>query len=342
MLSLAIKNTNPRYMLESLQQAFGGAIVPETEGARFTFAGEAGNGSVRFAQFDRGITLLEFDVEFREETTLVFSPIAKPPMKFIFISEGQIGFRENGDPEFLTLERFQNIILSPKQHTQRAYRFPAYERVRMNMIQLNKGSYLQKKHNRIRCVHEELISVFEDINSLKSFRHTGNYNLKIADEVRELERSLPSSELGGLSTEGRLYLILAMQLLEFGKYEDHEWLPESISREDIRKIHQLSDYIAANISENLSIEALSRRSGLSPKKLQLGFQVLFSKSVNAFVRTQKLEIARDLLHNSDKNISEIVYEIGFRSRSYFSRIFSQQYGILPTQYRRQVRKPSAT
>ena len=183
-----------------------------------------------------------------------------------------------------------------------------------------------------------MLSVFRDIESATSFRHAGNYNLKIADEVRNLRDALPGLATKSLSTEGRIYLILAMQLLEFHRYEESVFLPESISQADIRKIHQLSDYIAAHVSEPRTIAELSRVSGLSPKKLQLGFKVLFSKSVNAFIRSHKLEIARDLLHNTDKSVSEIVYEIGFRSRSYFSRIFSERYGMLPTDYRRQLKR----
>ncbi|UWX54441.1 helix-turn-helix transcriptional regulator [Maribacter litopenaei] len=82
---------------------------------------------------------------------------------------------------------------------------------------------------------------------------------------------------------------------------------------------------------------LSRKSGLSPKKLQLGFKLLYSKTVNEYVRQLKLEVSRDYLKNTDLTISEIVYLIGIKSRSYFSKIFSEAYGILPTEYRRHLK-----
>ncbi len=302
------------------------------------FEGASGKGTINYAEFDRGITLMEFDLIFEEEFRLIFDLDSPPPLEFIFISEGEVGFRENGQTEVLVLHRYQNVILSPRQGARKTYIFPAGVRVRLNLIQIDKKRYLRKKHNRLRSIHQELLSVFEDIESIHSFHHTGNYNLKIADEVRHLKDKIPGVSSRLLSTEGRLYLILAMQLLEFHRHEEEDYLPESISQADIRKIHQLSDYIVANVSEPLTIAELSKVSGLSPKKLQLGFKVLFSKSVNSFVRSHKLEIARDLLHNTDKNVSEIVYEIGFKSRSYFSRIFFERYGLLPTDYRRQLKR----
>ena len=105
-------------------------------------------------------------------------------------------------------------------------------------------------------------------------------------------------------------------------------------KDDIKKIHELASHIVDNISETLTVASLSERSGLIPKKLQLGFRVLYSKSVNEYIRQMKLEISRDLILNTNDTISEIVYNIGFKSRSYFSKIFYEKYGILPTEYRK--------
>jgi AraC-like DNA-binding protein len=131
---------------------------------------------------------------------------------------------------------------------------------------------------------------------------------------------------------------MAMQMLEHQNYENDRLHPESLSPESIKKIQALCTYILDKVSEPLTIEILSRVSGLGPKKLQTGFKLLFSKSVNEYIRELKLEIARDALTNSDSTISEIVYNIGFSSRSYFSKIFSERYGILPNKYRSSLKK----
>ena len=127
---------------------------------------------------------------------------------------------------------------------------------------------------------------------------------------------------------------MAMQMLEQDNFEKGNKLPDTLPKDDIKKIHELASHIVDNISETLTVASLSERSGLIPKKLQLGFRVLYSKSVNEYIRQMKLEISRDLILNTNDTISEIVYNIGFKSRSYFSKIFYEKYGILPTEYRK--------
>ena len=45
------------------------------------------------------------------------------------------------------------------------------------------------------------------------------------------------------------------------------------------------------------------------------------------------------MNDSDLNISEIVYTIGFSSRSYFSKIFKEKYNISPNEYKSKVFQP---
>ena len=43
-----------------------------------------------------------------------------------------------------------------------------------------------------------------------------------------------------------------------------------------------------------------------------------------------------MLKNTDLNISQIVYSIGFSSRSYFSKIFKEKYGITPNKFKKKL------
>lgn len=38
----------------------------------------------------------------------------------------------------------------------------------------------------------------------------------------------------------------------------------------------------------------------------------------------------------DKNVSEIAYAVGFTDANYFTRAFTQEYGITPTEYRKSI------
>jgi len=199
-----------------------------------------------------------------------------------------------------------------------------------------------KKNNNVKYLDKMLERVFNDKKGDATYMHQGGFSLKIADEIKKLNDIRGEGIFRTLSIEGRTYLILALQLHEHHIFETDDGLPHSLSKKDLKKIHELSDFILANIAKPITIELLSKASGLSSKKLQLGFKVSYSKTVNGYVRHLKLQLARDYLKNTDLSISEIVYAIGLKSRSYFSKIFFEAYGLLPTEYKRQLRSGKKT
>jgi AraC-like DNA-binding protein len=283
------------------------------------------------------VSLVDYDVNFRDEVKIVHKTGDESPVEFIFISEGKLGYQEGGSDE-LNLERYQNIIISPKKQSRKTFIFPKRVNVKVNIIHIHKQQYAKKRHNNLKYLNEIILSVFNDESVNLPYSHLGNFNLQIADQVKEIRNKEAFGPIAALSIEGRLNIILAMQLLEQHKFSNDDTLPESLSVTDIKKIHKLAEFIVDNISEPITIAVLMKKSGLSAKKLQLGFRMLYGKSVNEYVKKMKLEISRDYLKNSDYSVSEIVYKVGIKSRSYFSKIFSEHYGILPTEYRSKLKK----
>lgn len=53
------------------------------------------------------------------------------------------------------------------------------------------------------------------------------------------------------------------------------------------------------------------------------------QSPNTFLRIK----VKELLINSDLNISEIAYEVGFRTPVYFTQVFTEMEGMSPSQFR---------
>ncbi|MBC31791.1 MAG: AraC family transcriptional regulator [Muricauda sp.] len=338
MQEIIVENQAVDDLLNQLNQYIHGEIKQQWGETLLTFDNDMGTGTIRSIVFDWGISLIDYDIHFLKPIKIVFRLKEVAPVEFIFVSEGSLKYRHNGHKDILPFERYQNIIISPLKNSKKTFFFPENVRVRANFIQIIKEKYSKKRHNNIKYLNEVLLSVFEEKAASLPFEHLGNFNLKIADQVKEIQGNKDEGMVRTLNLEGRLNIILAMQLLEHHKFENEEILPESLSRSDIKKIHQLSEYIVDNISEPLTIRILSHKSSLSPKKLQLGFRMLYSNSVNEYIKRMKLEISRDYLEKTDLSISEIVYKVGIKSRSYFSKIFSDHYGILPTEYRAKLKK----
>ncbi len=336
MRELVITSTKDEEVLSQLYNCIKGELIEEWGERTLRFDNEIGKGEIRNIGFDWGVSLLDCDIVFHEDVKLVFKTSNISPIEFVFISKGSFKYSEDDTDDYLDLEQFQNIILSPKRYAKKTFVFPSGKNLKVNFIRILRKDYLKKSNNNVTYLNDLLLSVFNDTEGNEPYTHGGSFNLKIADEVKALKKVHESGILRTLSLEGRIYLILSLQLLEHHNFESQEVLPESLSKSDIKNIHKLSEFILDNISGPMSVDILSKESGLSAKKLQLGFKVLYSKTVNEYVRQLKLEISRDYLKNTELSVSEIVYAVGIKSRSYFSKIFMEAYGILPTEYRKQL------
>ena len=61
------------------------------------------------------------------------------------------------------------------------------------------------------------------------------------------------------------------------------------------------------------------------------------KTLSEYGRVFLLREAARLLRDTDKKVGEICEELGYRNRSFFNRMFAQEYGMTPTEYRRKMR-----
>jgi len=99
-------------------------------------------------------------------------------------------------------------------------------------------------------------------------------------------------------------------------------------------VQKVRDMVLDNIDdETFGIPELCRGIGISRSQLHNKIKANTGLSTSIFVRHIRLEKAKALLEESDLNISEVAYEVGFKDPSYFSRLFCERYGIAPSKIR---------
>jgi signal transduction histidine kinase/DNA-binding response OmpR family regulator len=108
---------------------------------------------------------------------------------------------------------------------------------------------------------------------------------------------------------------------------------EQISRMDRKFLNKISTIVEQHLDkEELSVEELSQMVGLSRVHVYRKIKKLTGMSVSEFVRSVKLKLSLNRIKNSGKSISEIAYEVGFSSPSYFTQSFKKQFGISPSEF----------
>lgn len=98
----------------------------------------------------------------------------------------------------------------------------------------------------------------------------------------------------------------------------------------IKKVRQV---IEENLDdENFSIAALCRQVHMSRSQLHLKVKALTSRSTSHFIRAVRLHKAKEFLHKTDWNITEVAMAVGYQDPAYFSRTFAEEFGISPSDF----------
>ena len=84
---------------------------------------------------------------------------------------------------------------------------------------------------------------------------------------------------------------------------------------------------------DLDVHALAEAMGMSRNMLNEKIQKTFGQSIAQFIRTYRLNVAKEMIcngTNKDMNISEIAYEVGFNDPKYFTRCFTKEFNAPPS------------
>ena len=104
---------------------------------------------------------------------------------------------------------------------------------------------------------------------------------------------------------------------------------------DAALLEQAQAYIEAHMGERgFEVAKVADAVGMSPRQFRRKIRDLTGLSPAGFVRTLRLQRAAQLLEKQAGGVSEVAYEVGFLDAKYFSRLFRQVYGVLPSDYGR--------
>jgi AraC-like DNA-binding protein len=107
----------------------------------------------------------------------------------------------------------------------------------------------------------------------------------------------------------------------------------AISGLDEKFLSAIVDVIENHIADpELNIVFLAKSMGMSHSAIYKKIKAISGLSGNEFIRNIRLKRASQLLKTPGINISEVVYQVGFNNRSYFSKCFQDTFDMTPTQF----------
>ncbi|MCC5894543.1 MAG: response regulator [Alkalibacterium sp.] len=127
-------------------------------------------------------------------------------------------------------------------------------------------------------------------------------------------------------------------LKEIGLYIDtiDQKYKEMYSDNEQDSIQQIKHYIKKYSSENISLDMLGEKVGLSPIYISKLFKEKLNVNYIDYLTLCRIEKAKEKMLDPEKSIKEISLEVGYHDPNYFSKVFKKQIGYSPKKYREHV------
>ncbi|MCH4148530.1 MAG: substrate-binding domain-containing protein [Prevotella sp.] len=128
----------------------------------------------------------------------------------------------------------------------------------------------------------------------------------------------------------RVKNLLANRRLLHDVFSNGETTDDKPTDTDTLFINEFRKQVQAQMSDSeLNVETLSADMGLSRVQLYRKVKALTGSSPVELIRITRLKRAERLLKSGGKTISEVSYDVGFSSPSYFTKCYKEYFGILP-------------
>ena len=127
-----------------------------------------------------------------------------------------------------------------------------------------------------------------------------------------------------------LKLVQIRQMAQEADIRNTNGTKRQLNSQDLERVYQAREILLSDIVNPPSLQQLAGRVGIGDYKLKQDFRTAFGKTVFGYLRSHRLEQARQLLTTRTMNVSEVAQFVGYGSLSKFTAAFKRQFGVLPS------------
>ena len=105
----------------------------------------------------------------------------------------------------------------------------------------------------------------------------------------------------------------------------------------LERYHRIVKYISNNYMDKVTLQNIAEKEFLSTQYLSYKLKEVFGHTFNEYLNKVRVEESTKLLLETDLNISEISFEVGFSHVRYYNKHFKIHYNMTPMQYRKKYK-----
>jgi len=134
-----------------------------------------------------------------------------------------------------------------------------------------------------------------------------------------------------LFLEGKAMELLALKLEQIKIKEKSLRRQPCINKTDCERIHYAAELLVRDPINPPDLTVLAGKIGMGRSKFYQCFKIVFGHSPMEYLRSHRLQVAKQFLRQGTHNVTEAAFAVGFNNLGYFTRAFNAEFGVTPHQ-----------
>ena len=136
---------------------------------------------------------------------------------------------------------------------------------------------------------------------------------------------------------GDVYINALSQLVEM--CASYIWLKNVMHLNENDLAMEIKLYIINHLNEDLSVDVMCNKYGLSKTALYQLFKKTFGSGMVQVIRSERINLAKELLKTEKMSVNEVAMQVGIPDANYFTRTFKAVTGTTPKEYAKNINLP---
>lgn len=171
------------------------------------------------------------------------------------------------------------------------------------------------------------------------FTHDRNEKDKeVMDIIRNMQNCYEEKNYGYIMrVKSQFYSLMYYLVTEYQEFVITKDMLNQNKR--MNRLSEITAYMKENYKNELSLEILAEAFGYTPAYLSRMFQKYAGINFKSYLQNIRVERAYRALESTDQEIGDVALEHGFPNSKALSRAFKSRYGVLPSEFRKKIKKP---
>ena len=191
----------------------------------------------------------------------------------------------------------------------------------------------QTRHTRLpfKCYYIHMIvnegELWDILTTLPNFM-----DVEDTEKIKEIFLALLEHYQTGIATDEIMLQSLILRLVHILNQTAVRFEKSTPKSNNHKIIEQTLEYIKQNLTAELTLEGLANAASFNPTYFHKLFKSSTGRTLHEYVEDQRIRKAIHLLISTNMTLTQIAYECGFSSQSYFSYAFKRRMGRSPRDY----------